>query len=155
MYGDLNTIKEPDVLRFAGRELFQRVAVVIMMTAAVAFALQCMFVAASEAATGDSSHYYLGFVFNDSHGGNHSHVVPHRHMDGTNHQHAIEDDDDALASHVKEAGWNMALVACIIPCLSGAVISEISNTITIANSRPLRVADLHALRRPPRPPSIV
>src|SRR6267143_4620172 len=52
-------------------------------------------VAASEAATGDSSHYYLGFVFSHPHGGNHSHVVTHKHADGTIHEHAIDDDDDA------------------------------------------------------------
>ena len=35
----------------------------MMMAATVAFALQGIFVAASEAATGDTSHYYLGFAF--------------------------------------------------------------------------------------------
>jgi len=127
----------------------------LMMTAAVAFALQCIFVAASEAATGDTSHYYLGFVFGP-HGGNHSHAVTHRHADGTIHQHAIDDDDDdALAKHVKEPGWNMALVICVLPCRDISAISEIaSQKLTIEKPDHLRVVDLGGLRRPPRPPSI-
>jgi hypothetical protein len=45
-----------------------------MMTASLAFALQGICVAASEAATGDSSHYYLGFAFHHA-GGTHSHLL--------------------------------------------------------------------------------
>jgi hypothetical protein len=142
-------------LRFVRRSFFQRIAVVIMMTAAVAFALQCIFVAASEAATGDTSHYYLGFVFAHPHGGIHNHVVTHRHADGTVHQHAIDDDDSALAKHVKEPGRNMAFVVCVVPCLSLPAISErAGGKLMIEIPCPLWVADLNGLRRPPRPPSI-
>jgi hypothetical protein len=127
-------------------------AVVIMMTAALAFALQCAFVAVSEAATGDTSHYYLGFVFG-AHDG--SYVVIHRHADGTIHQHIIDDDDDALAKHVKEPGWNMALVTCVLPCAGVAAIFELAGSkLTMEGPPILRVADLNGLRRPPRPPSI-
>jgi len=126
-----------------------------MMAAAVAFTIQGIFVAASEAATGDSSHYYLGFVFSHPHGGNHSHVVTHKHADGTIHEHAIDDDDDALAKHVKEPGWDMALVICVLPCRDISAISEIaSQKLTIEKPDHLRVVDLDGLRRPPRPPSI-
>jgi ABC-type nickel/cobalt efflux system permease component RcnA len=142
-------------LRVAKRAFFQRVAVVMMMTAALAFALQCIFVAASEAATGDTSHYYLGFLFTHPHVGGHSHVIAHRHADGTSHQHAIDDDDAALAKHVKEPGSNMALVVCVVPCLGALTISELAGgKLTIENPCPLWVADLNGLRRPPRPPSI-
>ena len=123
-------------MRSARTPFLKRVAVAMMMTAAVAFALQCVFVAASEAATGDTSHYYLGFVFNHPHGENHSHVVAHRHADGTIHQHAIDDDDDALAKHVKEPGWNMALVVCVVPCPELSALSEPAGSkLTIENPR--------------------
>ena len=142
-------------MRFARRSFFWRVATIIMMAAAVAFTIQGIFVAASEAATGDSSHYYLGFVFSHPHGGNHSHVVTHKHADGTIHEHAIDDDDDALAKHVKEPGWDMALVICVLPCRDISAISEIaSQKLTIEKPDHLRVVDLGGLRRPPRPPCI-
>ena len=44
---------------FARQPLRRRVATIVMMAATLAFALQGIFVAASEAATGDSSHYYI------------------------------------------------------------------------------------------------
>ena len=142
-------------MRFARRAFFRRVAVVTMMTAAVAFALQLIFVAASEAATGDTSHYYLGFLFAHQHVGSQSHVVTHRHTDGTIHQHAIDDDDVGLAKHVNEPGYNMALVICVVPCLSVPAIFEVPGAkLTIENPRPPWVADFDGLRRPPRPPSI-
>lgn len=126
----------------------------MMLTAAVAFALQCIFVAASEAATGDTSHYYLAFVFGHPQGGHDDHLVAHEHADGIIHQHAI-DDDDALASHVKEPGWNMALVICVLPCPDTIAISEVaSHRLPSAGPRRLPVADVGGLRRPPRPPSI-
>jgi hypothetical protein len=124
----------------------------MMMTAGLAFALQGVFVAASEAATGDTSHYYLGFVLSHPH--DHSHLVTHRHVDGTIHQHAI-DDDDGLAKHVKEPGWNMALVTCLLPCLDVSALSEIASyKLAIEKPQRLPVADIGGLRRPPRPPSI-
>jgi ABC-type nickel/cobalt efflux system permease component RcnA len=97
-----------------------------MMAAAVAVALQGMFVAASEAATGDTSHYYLGFVLGHLHDQAHSHVVSHRHADGIVHQHAIDDDDDALAKHVKQTGFNMALAICVLPCPDVPAVSEVA-----------------------------
>jgi hypothetical protein len=143
-------------LRFAARPLAQRVALIVMMTAAVVFTFQGMFVAASEAATGDTSHYYLGFVLGHPHGPSHSHIVMHRHADGTIHQHAIDDDDDgALAKHVKEPGWNMALVICVLPCVAGTAMSEMAGQeLAIETPRQLSVADLNGLRRPPRTPGI-
>jgi len=142
-------------LHFAAQPLSRRIAFMLMMAAAVAVALQGMFVAASEAATGDSSHYYLDFVLNHSHNGTHSHVVTHRHVDGKVHQHAIDDDDDALAKHVKQTGFNMALAICVLPCPDMPAISEIAGyKLSIAKPPRLRVADLDGLRPPPRPPSI-
>jgi hypothetical protein len=143
------------VLSLARRSCFQRMAIALMMAAAVAFALQCMFVAVSEAATGDSSHYYLGFVFSHPHGGAHGHVVRHRHADGTIHQHAIDDDDDAIAKHVKKPGLDMALVVCVLPCRNISTISDVpGRQLTIENPSHLWVVDLRGLRRPPRPASI-
>ena len=142
-------------MRFAAQPLPRRIAFILMMAAAVAVALQGVFVAASEAATGDSSHYYLDFVLNRSHDRTHSHVVAHRHVDGTVHQHAVDDDDDALAKHVKQTGFNMALAICVLPCPDVPAISEIAgHKLSIARPPHLRVVDLDGLRPPPRPPSI-
>jgi hypothetical protein len=142
-------------LRFAAQPLSRRIAVIFMMAAALAVALQGMFVAASEAATGDTSHYYLGFVLGHSHDRMHSHVVAHRHADGIVHQHAVDDDDDALAKHVKQTGFNMALAICVLPCPGMPAISEIAgHKLSIAMPSRLRIADLEGLRPPPRPPSI-
>jgi hypothetical protein len=148
-------VEDFGTLSFVRRPFIQRLATVVMMTAAVAFGLQCIFVAASESATGDSSHYYLGFVFSHPHSESHSHIVTHKHSDGTIHKHAIDDDDDALAQHVREPGWNMALVICVLPCRDISAIPEApSRKLTIENSNHLWIVDLSGLRRPPRPPSI-
>ena len=143
-------------MHLASRPILKRLAISMMMVAAMAFSVQSMFVAASEAATGDTSHYYVGFAFTHPHGESHSHIVAHRHADGTIHQHAIDDDDeDALAKHVKEPGRNMALVICVLPGLELPAMSEIAgHKLTIAKPRRLWVADLAGLKRPPRPPSI-
>jgi hypothetical protein len=126
-----------------------------MMAAAVAVALQGMFVAASEAATGDTSHYYLGFVLGHAHDRMHSHVVIHRHADGKVHQHAIDDDDASLAKHVKETGSNMALAICVLPCLDMPALSEMAgHKLSMATPPRLPLIDLGRLRPPPRPPSI-
>ena len=126
-----------------------------MMAAAVAFTVQGIFVAASEAAIGDTSHYYVGFVFTHPHGETHSHISSHKHADGTVHQHAVDDDEDALAKHVKQPGRNMAFVICVLPCLEIPAISEIAGPkLAIENPLRLWVANLGGLRRPPRPPSI-
>jgi ABC-type nickel/cobalt efflux system permease component RcnA len=121
----------------------------------LAVVLQGMFVAASEAATGDTSHYYLGFALSHAHDHMHSHVVTHRHADGIVHQHAIDDDDDALAKHVKQTGFNMALVICVIPCPHMPAICEIAgHKLPIAQAPRLQVVDLDGPRPPPRPPSM-
>jgi hypothetical protein len=125
-----------------------------MMTATLAFALQGICVAASEAATGDSSHYYLGFAFNHAHG-THSHIVTHQHADGTIHRHAVDDDDDALADHVKQPGWNMAVVVCVVPVIAVPALHEVAGErLAMEVPRRLWVAAIDGLRRPPRPPSI-
>src|SRR5882762_8824010 len=121
-----NWLPEATHLRLAAQSLSRRVAVIVMMVAAAAVALQGMFVAASEAATGDTSHYYLGFVLGHSHDRTHSHVINHQHADGIVHQHAIDDDDEALAKHVKQTGFNMALAICVLPCPGVPVISEMA-----------------------------
>ena len=141
-------------MRFARRPFLRRAAIIVMMTASLAFALQGICVAASEAATGDSSHYYLGFAFHHP-GGTHSHLVTHRHADGTIHTHAIDDAKGALADHVKKPGWNMALVICVVPAVAIPALSEVaSERLAMENPRRPWVAAIDGLRRPPRPPSI-
>jgi hypothetical protein len=141
-------------LHFARQPFLRRLAIILMMTATLAFALQGICVAASEAATGDSSHYYLGFAFHHS-AGSHVHLVTHRHVDGTVHRHAVDDDDDALADHVKQPGWNMAVVVCVVPSIAVPAVSEVAGErLAMENPRRLWVAAIDGLRRPPRPPSI-
>jgi hypothetical protein len=124
------------------------------MTATVAFVLQGICVATSEAATGDSSHYYFGFAFHHL-GGTHSHLITHRHADGTLHTHAIDDAKGALADHVKKSGSNMAVVVCVVPSIAVPEIFEIAGErLAIEDPRRLWVADREGLRRPPRPPCI-
>jgi hypothetical protein len=141
-------------LHFARQSFLRRVAIIFMMTATLAFALQGICIAASEAATGDSSHYYLGFAFHHP-GGAHSHLVTHTHADGTIHTHAIDDAKGALADHIKQPGWNMALVICVVPAVAIPALSEVAGE-RLAMEIPHRpwLAAIDGLRRPPRPPSI-
>ena len=144
-------------MRLATRPFLRRFAVIVMMTAAVAFALQGLFVATSEAATGDTSHYQLGFAFSHALGAGaaHSHVITHVHADGTVHRHAVDDDDGALDEHIKQRGWNMAIVVGVLPgpgiCTVAVVVV---GKLAIEQPSPLRVADQSGLRKPPRPPCI-
>jgi hypothetical protein len=125
------------------------------MAAAVAFVLQGIVVVASEAATGDASHYYLGFAIDHADGAHHSHLVTHRHADGIVHRHAVDDDDDALAKHGKQPGWNMMLVVCVVPCASGSSLSYIlADELRMDDTHPFKIAARHRLKRPPRPPGI-
>ena len=144
-------------MRFARRPYMRRLVGIVMMAAAVAFTLQGTFVATSEAATGDTSHYYLRFAFQHagSEGAAHSHVVTHVHADGTVHRHAVGDDDSALDEHLKEHGWNMAIVVGVLPCLTICAIATIAgNKLVPETPSALPLADLDGLRKPPRPPCI-
>lgn len=126
-----------------------------MIAAAVALSLQATFVATSEAATGDTSHYYQGFALRHTlgEGAKHSHVIAHRHADGTMHRHAI--DDGALDEHSKERGWNMAIVVGILPCPSIPALAVLAfSTLAPATPSPLQVGDQDRPGKPPRPPFI-
>jgi hypothetical protein len=133
----------------------RRIAAIVTMAVALAFALQGVFVAASEAATGDSSHYYVVFAFEHDNGEHHTRMVTHMHADGTIHTHAIDDDPGALARHIKQPGSNMALVICVAPNMSfPAPFAVAGQKLTPENPQPPRIADLDGQKRPPRPPSI-
>ena len=128
-----------------------------MMAAAVAFTLQGFFVATSEAATGDASHYYHGFALKHAHGEGaaHSHVTPHVHADGTAHRHTLYDDDGAIDNHVKEIGWNMAIALGVLPSVIVFTVTGIEGSkLVIETPTSLRVADQSGLRKPPRPPGM-
>jgi ABC-type nickel/cobalt efflux system permease component RcnA len=141
-------------LRFGLRPFLRRCAVIVMMAAAAAFVLQEFCVATSEAATGDTSHYQLGFAFGQANGA-HSHIITHQHADGTIHRHAVDDDDGALDNHLKERGWNMAIVVGVLP---GPVVFTVTaiaaGRLAIEKPSLLRVADRDGLRKPPRTPCI-
>jgi ABC-type nickel/cobalt efflux system permease component RcnA len=136
------------------RLYLRRLAVIVMMAAAGAFTLQATFVAMSEAATGDTSHYYQGFALRHALGGAaHSHVVTHMHADGIVHRHAV--DDGALDDHVKQRGWNMAVVVGVLPCPTHCTIATVvGSKLGPAMPSPLQVADQDGLRKPPRPSRI-
>ena len=142
-------------MRFGTRSCWQRVARVVMLTAVVAFVLQATFIAMSEAATGDTTHYYQGFVlrhlFGD--GSHHSHVVAHVHADGTMHQHAI--DDGTLDDHVKERGYNMAIVTGLVPFpTTCAITTPAGHKLVPDPAQALKVTEPDGLRKPPRTPGI-
>jgi len=143
-------------LHFGRRSFGKHLAIATMMAGALAFAFQCIFVVSSEAATGDSSHYYLGFIYSHHDGHeHHNHVITHKHADGTVHHHDIDDDDGALANHVKQPGWNMALVTGVLPCPKVMAISDTpGQKLTIEKPNRLQIADLNQLSRPPRTPCI-
>jgi ABC-type nickel/cobalt efflux system permease component RcnA len=134
------------------RLCLRRLAGIAMMAAAVAFTLQATFVAMSEAATGDTSHYYQGFALRHAlgEGAAHSHVVMHMHADGIVHRHAV--DDGALDDHVKQRGWNMAIVVGVLPCPTHCTVATVvGSKLGPEMPNPLQVADQDGLRKPPRP----
>jgi hypothetical protein len=144
-----------NALPLARTHFLRRVATVVTMAAALAFALQGMLVAASEAATGDSSHYYVVFAFEHADGQHHTRAITHMHADGTIHTHAIDDSPGALGKHIKQPGSNLALVICIAPHLSVPAPSPVAGEkLTPENPCPPRIVDLGGMRRPPKPPSI-
>jgi hypothetical protein len=70
-------------------------------------------------------------------------------------RHAVDDVDGALADHVKQPGWNMAVVVCVVPSMAIPAVSEVAGEkLTMENPRRPWVATIDGLRRPPRPPSI-
>jgi hypothetical protein len=153
-------------LRGLAHTLLQRLAVIAMMAAAMAFTLQGTFIAAAQNASGENSHFHHGYA--DSHGlldghdkSDHaeSHVVAHAHTDGTIHQHVVDDDDDALNDHIQEPGcpccWNAAIVIGVLPNLMiWTVAATLSGKLAIEMSATYRGTEPIGLRRPPRPPSI-
>jgi hypothetical protein len=142
-------------LPLARTHVLRRVATIVTMAAALAFALQGVLVAASEAATGDSSHYYVVFAFEHADGQHHTRMITHMHADGTIHTHAIDDEPGALAKHIKQPGSNLALVICIAPHLSFPAPSAVAGEkLTLESPRSPRIVDLDGARRPPRPPGI-
>jgi hypothetical protein len=142
-------------LRSARRPLPRRVAIIVAMMAALALALQGLFVAASEAATGGSSHDYVGFAFHYATGEHHTHVVTHRHADGTVHTHVVDDAAGGLAKHVKQPGWNLAIVIGVVPQPGVSLPSSISaGRLAMPDPRPPQAADPERLGRPPRPPGM-
>jgi hypothetical protein len=141
--------------RVVKRHHSRRVADIVMMVAAFAFALQATFVAMSEAVTGDSSHYYQGFVLKHLLGEQavQSHVVTHMHANGTEHRHAIDDDD--LDDHIKQSGMNMAVVVAVLPCpMNCGTATIVCCRLDFQPPSPLQVAEQDGPREPPRPPSI-
>ncbi len=148
-------------LRGLAHILLQRLAVIAMMTAAMAFTLQGTFVAAAQSASGDNSHYDHGYVDNHAFYDGHakSHAVAHAHTDGTIHRHVVDDDDDALNDHIQEPGcpccWNAAIVIGVLPNLMiWTVAATLSGKLAIEMSATYRGTEPIGLRRPPRPPSI-
>ena len=139
----------------------KRFAVLVMMTAAMAFTIQGAFVAAAQNASGENSYYDHGYADNhalyDGHAN--SHAVAHAHTDGTTHRHVVEDDDGALNDHIQEPGcpccWNAAVVIGVLPSLMIWTFSAaLSSKLAVEMSATYRGTEPNGPRRPPRPPSI-
>jgi hypothetical protein len=139
-------------LRFGARPLFRRVTDIVMMAAALAFALQTTFVA--QTASGANSHYQSSL-----HRHANIHVVTHVHADGTVHQHAVEQGARALSDHLQEPGcpccWNMAIVVGVMPLSVVAKCDAVAGiALALPTSDPYRGTEPDGPRRPPRTPSI-
>ena len=146
-------------MRFADRTVLRRFALIVMMTASIAFTLQGTLIATSEAATGSSGRYHHGMTHSHDDQADHSHVVTHMHSDGTVRAHAVDDDDGALDEHVKEHGcaccYSMAIAVGVLPTLNICSVADIVFTkLVVEMTSPLQAADPNGLKRPPRPPSI-
>jgi ABC-type nickel/cobalt efflux system permease component RcnA len=134
---------------------WRRFANFFLLAGAVVFALQTAFVAMSEAATGDTSHYYQGFALRHAFGdaATQSHVMTHVHADGTIHRHAVDDGD--LDDHIKKRGWNMAIVVGVLPCRTHFDFATIvCGTLDARMPDSLQLVDPDEPTKPPRPPSI-
>jgi hypothetical protein len=143
-------------LRFRLWPLMQRFAVIVMMTAALAFVLQGTLIARSDAATGEAGHFHHGHFQHEHTDQEHSHVLTHVHVDGTIHRHAIDDDED-LADHIKEHGCPCctAMVVGNLPSLNICpIIATVAYRLDIERPIPLTASDPGGLTRPPRPPCI-
>jgi hypothetical protein len=130
----------------------REIADVVMIAAAVAFALQTAFIA--HAATGANSHYHPSL---------HRHanlqVVTHVHADGTVHQHPVEQSARALNDHLQEPGcpccWNMAVMVGVLPLpiLAQPDTAE-AGRLAIRGPDPCRGTEPDGPQRPPSTPSI-
>ena len=129
--------------------LVSRFAVILMMTAVLAFGLEGTFVtAAATPLTPEKSHHH--------HGHNHSHIVTHVHIDGTVHRHAVDDENGGLARHMKERGSaTVAPGVAVLPSPSGITVAVVAGTkLAIAPPDAYRGIEPDGPRKPPRPPSI-
>jgi hypothetical protein len=148
-------------LRLYAQSLLKRLGVVIMMTATMAFTLQGAFIAASESATGENSHYHHGYAHSHAFGAGpaKTHMVAHVHTDGTVHEHVVDDDDGALNDHIQEPGcpccWNMAIIMGVLPnAPTWSAFATLGGKLAIGVPTPSRGTAPNGPRRPPRPPSI-
>ena len=87
----------------------RRFATMLMVVATLAFVLQG-YIRCHLGSCHRFSHYYLSFVFHHGTTEHRNHIIVHSHADGLTHAHAIDEDDDAVAKHIKQPGWQMALV---------------------------------------------
>ena len=129
--------------------LVSRFAVILMMTAVLAFSLEGTFVTAATLPTPEKSHHH--------HGHNHSHAVTHVHVDGTVHRHVVDDENGGLARHMKERGSaTVAPGVAVLPSPSGITVAVVAGTkLAIAPPDAYRGIEPDGPRKPPRPPSIV
>ena len=130
--------------------LVSRFAVILMMTAVLAFGLEGTFVtAAATPPTPEKSHHH--------HGHNQSHIVTHVHIDGTVHRHAVDDENGGLARHMKERGSaTVAPGMAVLPSPNGIAVAMVAGSkLAIEPPDPYRGTEPDGPRKPPRPPSIV
>ena len=139
-------------LRCGARPFFQQFADVVMMAAAVAFALQAAFIA--PAAGGMNSHYHPSL-----HRHANMQIVAHVHADGTIHRHAVEQGAHALSDHLQEPGcpccWNRAVVVGVLPLPIVASLNPApAARLAIPGPATCRGTEPDKPGRPPSTPSI-
>jgi hypothetical protein len=127
--------------------LVSRFAVILMMTAVLAFGLEGTFLtAAATLPTPEKSHH---------HRHNHSHIVTHVHIDGTVHRHAVDDENGGLARHMKERGsTTVAPGMAVLPSPNGIAMAMVAGSkLAIEPPDPYRGTEPDGPRKPPRPPA--
>jgi hypothetical protein len=129
--------------------LVSRFAVILMMTAVLAFGLEGTFVTAATLPTPEKSRHH--------HGHSHSHGVTHVHVDGTVHRHMVDDENGGLARHMKERGSaTVAPALAVLPTPSSIALAVVAGIkLAIEPPDPYRGTEPDGPRKPPRPPSIV
>jgi ABC-type nickel/cobalt efflux system permease component RcnA len=132
----------------------RRFAVIVMMTAAVAFSLEGTLLATPQA--GPDKNHHHGHTHGHSSDHAKSHVVTHVHVDGIVHRHAVDEENGGLARHMKERGSvTVTPGVAVLPSPGALALALVAGIkLAIEPSDAFLGTEPDGPRKPPRPPSI-